>query len=179
MLRVQERFNFVFGPEHREFIQSAVPVGKSWPDWRNDTDEDLRRRLAWPVEGVLSDVRNSGFWPAFWGDQPDAKDDWEREARTSCPRRGLIPVLSHRYMTSDLKVQPQSSLLGYQTDIIFYGDNLLDYLAHEFRLGSLHPSERPHVPFWSDLAEGVLRTVICRSGKGVSRLLAVNRDTPS
>lgn len=106
MLRVQERFNFVFGPEHREFIQSAVPVGKSWPDWRNDTDEDLRRRLAWPVEGVLSDVRNSGFWPAFWGDQPDAKDDWEREARTSCPRRGLIPVLSHRYMTSDLKFSP-------------------------------------------------------------------------
>lgn len=153
--RVQDRFNFVFGPEHREFIQSAVPVGKWWLDWRNDTDEDLRGRLDWPLEGVLFDVRNNDFGPASWGDRPDAKDDREREARAHLDGVAvLIPVFSHRYLTSEPELSPSPVFSVYQTDVIFYGDNLVNYLAHEFHFGPLHPSERTHVPFWSDLAEG-------------------------
>jgi hypothetical protein len=47
--RLQDRLGFAFGPGHREFIQSAVPVGESWPDWRHDSEEDLRGRLDWPA----------------------------------------------------------------------------------------------------------------------------------
>ena len=65
--QVQSKLAFAFGPEHREFIQTVVPVGERWPDWRNDAEENLRGRLDWPVEGVLFDVRNNGFWPASWG----------------------------------------------------------------------------------------------------------------
>lgn len=79
--RVQDRLSFTFGPEHHEFLQSAMPVGESWPDWRNDPEDDLRARLAWPVDGVIFDVHNNGFWPASWGARPGGKDDREREAR--------------------------------------------------------------------------------------------------
>ncbi|WP_286930655.1 MULTISPECIES: hypothetical protein [Aeromicrobium] len=153
--RVQDRFNFVFGPEHREFIQSAVPVGGSWPDWRNGSDEDLRALLDWPVEGALFDVHNSGFWPVSWGDAPDGRDERERRARSHLVRvPRLVPLFSHRYLASDPQFCPGPVFSVYQTDVVFYGDNILDYVAHEFSVPPLQPSHRTHVPFWSDLALG-------------------------
>lgn len=154
--QIQSRLAFTFGPEHREFIQTVVPVGEWWPDWRNDAEENLRERLDWPVEGVLFDVHNNGFWPASWGDCPDGKDDREREARANLDRvPRLVPVYSHRYLTSDPQFDPSPVFSVHQADVIFYGDNLLDYVAHEFAVPPRHPSsDRTHVPFWSDLAEG-------------------------
>lgn len=152
---VQDRLDFAFGPEHREFIQSALPVGTSWPDWRHDSDKDLRGRLDWPIEGVLFDVHNNGFWPASWGHRPDGRENREREARAHLDSVArLVPVFSHRYLASDPQFQPSPVFSVYQADVIFYGDDLLDYIAHEFRVPPLHPSDRTHVPFWSDLAEG-------------------------
>jgi hypothetical protein len=61
MAQIQERLNFVFGPEHREFLQSALPIGEpSWPDWRNGATEDLQGRLDWPVDGVVFDCSTMG-----------------------------------------------------------------------------------------------------------------------
>jgi hypothetical protein len=153
--RVQDRLGFVFGPEHREFLQSALPVGKWWPDWRNDLGDELPGRLDWPIDGVIFDVHQNGFWPASWGDRPEGKDDREREARArlaGVPR--LVPVYSHRCLASDPQFKPCPVFSVHQTDVVFYGDNLLDYVAHEFRVPPLNPSERTHVPFWSDLSEG-------------------------
>ena len=153
--RVQDRIGFAFGPEHREFIQSALPVGKSWPDWRKGSKEDLRGWLDWPIEGVLFDVLNNSFWPASWGDRPDEQDGRGREARAHLARvPTLVPVFSHRYLPSDPQFSPSPVFSVHQADVIFYGDNLLDYVAHEFHVPPLHPTERTHVPFWSDLAEG-------------------------
>lgn len=153
--RVQDRLAFAFGPEHRAFIQSALPVGPSWPNWRHDSDGDLRGRLDWPVDGVLFDVQNSGFWPTSLGDQRDGTEDREREARGHLARvPKLVPVFSHRYLTSEPQFEPSPVFSVHQTDVIVYGDNLLDYVAHEFRALPLHPSDRTQVPFWSDLAEG-------------------------
>ena len=151
----QDRLDFTFGPEHRQFIQSALPAGESCPDWRHNSDADLRGRLDWPVEGVLFDVHKNGFWPDSWGDRPEGKDDREREARAHLALvPALVPVFSHRYLTSDPRFDPSPIFSVHQADVIFYGDNLLDYVAHEFRVSPLHPGARTHVPFWSDLAEG-------------------------
>ena len=46
----------------------------------------------------------------------------------------------------------------YQTDVIYYGDDLVDYVAHEFHVPPLHLNPvvgSRHVPFWSDLVDGV------------------------
>lgn len=153
--RVQDRLGFTFGPEHRELLQLAMPVGRSWPDWRNDPEDELRGRLDGPIEGVVFDVHNNGFWPASWGHRPDSHDDREREARArlaDVPR--LVPVFSHRCLPSGAQFAPSPVFSVHQTDVIFYGDNLLDYVAHEFMVPPLHPSARSHVPFWSNLAEG-------------------------
>lgn len=152
---VQARLDFTFGPEHRHFIQSVLPVGESWPDWRNGADEDLRSRLDWPVEGVLYDVRHNGFWPCSWGPRPRGTHDRERDARAHLslvPK--LVPIYSHRYLASDPRFEPSPVFSVHQTDVVVYGDNLLDYVAREFRGSPSHRSGRTRVPFWSALAEG-------------------------
>lgn len=154
--QVQSRLAFTFGPGHREFIQSVVPVGKSWPDWRKDSEEELGGRLNLPVEGVVFDVHSNGFWPASWGARPDGQDEREHEARAHLARvPKLVPVYSHRYLASDPQFNPSPVFSVHQADVIFYGDDLLDYVAREFNVPPLHPADRTHVPFWSDLAGGV------------------------
>lgn len=44
----------------------------------------------------------------------------------------------------------------YQTDVIYYGDNLVDYLVREFKVGHPRPqgiTADRRVPFWSDLVD--------------------------
>ena len=136
-----------------------VPVGKKWVDWRNAPYDELQGRLDWPLGGVIFDVRNNGFWPASWGERPDEQVTAEQQARAHLalvPR--LVPVFSHRYLPADPAPVPSPVFSVYQTDVIFYGDNLFDYVAHEFMAPPLHPSPsngRPHIDSWSDLAEGV------------------------
>ncbi|MEQ6902648.1 hypothetical protein [Nocardioides sp. YIM 152588] len=156
MSRVEERFGFTFGPEHREFLQSALPVGKSWPDWRNGAEDGLRGRLNWPIDGVVFDVCHNDFWPASWGDRPDGKEEREGEARMRLARvPRLVPVFSHRYLTADPHFAPSPVFSVHQADVVLFGDDLLDYVAREFRVSPLHPSpDRTYVPFWSDLAQG-------------------------
>jgi len=155
---VQERFGFEFGPEHRELIQSVLPAGSDvWPDWRHGSPGDLQGRLDRPADGVLFDVHRNAFWPATWGPRPDARDEREACARdrlVGVPR--LIPLYSHRYLAAGRAYHPSPVLSVCQTDVIHFGNDLVDYLAHEFGVADRQPSPaRVRVPFWSDLADGV------------------------
>jgi hypothetical protein len=67
----------------------------------------------------------------------------------------LVPLRGNRYITVDPLYVPSPVFSVYQTDVIYFGDNLLDYVASEFHLPP--PESRPariRVPFWSDLADG-------------------------
>jgi hypothetical protein len=156
--RIEETFGFGFGSEHREFLSAALPTGDSWMGWSDAPSTVLQGRLDWPIEGVIFDVRENGFWPASWGDRPEDRRIAEQQARehlAQVPK--LIPIYSHRCLPTDPAPVPSPVFSVHQTDVIYYGDNLLDYVAHEFNTPPLHPAtpgERPHLPFWSDLAEG-------------------------
>lgn len=153
---VQDRLGFRFGPEHRDFLQEALPVGAGWPDWRRDEDADLLRRLAWPVEGVVSHVRMGEFWPASWGPRPADESHAERVARDRLALLpSLVPVYTHRYLVADAAYVPSPVFSVYGTDVIFYGDDLLDHVAREHHAPPRHESPyRTYVPFWSDIATG-------------------------
>lgn len=110
--QIEDTFRFAFGPEHRAFLLAAVPVGQSWPDWRNDRQDDLRGRLDWPVDGVIFDVHNNDFWPASWGDRPDAKDERERAARAHLARPETHPGLLASVSNVRPRVRPEPGLLG-------------------------------------------------------------------
>ena len=104
---------------------------------------------------LFRSVLNNGFWPASWGERPVDDERAEALARdhlASVPK--LVPIYSHRYLLAAPAPMPGPVFSVHQTDVIVYGDDLLDYVAHEFSAGPLHPADAdlPYVAFWSELS---------------------------
>ncbi|MGD0734569.1 MAG: hypothetical protein ABR976_05450 [Terracidiphilus sp.] len=61
----------------------------------------------------------------------------------------LIPILGHRYMPA-LPTECGNPVFSvHQTDIIYYGFDLEDYLRHEFRLPRQKwPAQVKKIEFW-------------------------------
>ncbi|UQU66600.1 hypothetical protein COUCH_10180 [Couchioplanes caeruleus] len=151
---VEREFGFSFADDHRAFLAAALPVGRGWPDWRDGDRAELRDRLAMPVEGVLFDVAENGFWYGAWGPQPPEATGAVTVARRflmTVPR--LIPVYSHRYLPAGRGTSGHPVLSVMQTDVVAYGADLDDYLRREFGGGEAGPVQgaRPTVAFWKDL----------------------------
>ncbi|GAB2853418.1 hypothetical protein ACFQ0P_15695 [Microbacterium insulae] len=135
-MAAQSAYSVHFGTDHREFLSEALPVGDRWLNWRNLDDHRIRAAVCWPFQGVLFDVEANAFWPASWGEKPKDEDARRRvvEARVGLWPQ-LVPLYGHRYLPADPHGTRAPVLSVYQTDVIVYGDDLLDYLHHEFRPG--------------------------------------------
>ena len=160
----EQRFGFTFARSHREFLSRLLPVegpeaeaGAAWPDWRHGTTEDLMGRLSWPTDGVVFDVLHAGFWPASWGTRPVGRSDAEAVARSRLGEvPALVPIFGHRYLPAAPTNEDPPVFSVWQTDVIYYGDDIADWSAREFG-GEPHPrtiSPDRRTPFWSDLVDG-------------------------
>jgi hypothetical protein len=151
--KIEAEFGFTFADDHRAFLTAGLPFGRGWPDWRDGDRAQLRERLAWPVEGVLFDVVENGFWYAGWGPQPPddtAALELARGQLFTAPR--MIPVYAHRFLPAGHGRSGDPVLSIYQTDVICHGNDLTDFLAVEFGLGTRAGEPcRPTVDFWSRL----------------------------
>lgn len=149
---VERRFGFTFNPDHRTLLATGLPLGPRWPDWRDGDPDQLRERLDAPVDGVLFDVQQNGYWHASWGERPSRTTyalSVARHRLAAAPR--LIPVYGHRYAPA--LPEPDLPVLSVvQTDVIVYGADLAGYLRREFDLPGRDaaPQSTP-IPFWSDL----------------------------
>lgn len=155
----EDRFGFCFSPDHRGFLSLAVPRGGRWIDWRGD-DAALEHALSWPREGALFDVRENGFWPASWGDAPTDIDERVGVARERIRHwPTLVPVYGHRYLPASPAGPGVPVFSVWQTDVIFYGRDLLDYVQREFGdrtdRRSLEGTDPYGVPPWSLFAYGL------------------------
>jgi hypothetical protein len=156
---IEADYGFTFAADHRAFLAAGLPVEGRFPDWRGG-GFGLRDQLGWPVDGVLYDVEHNAFWYPAWGPRPHSV----AEALAVAGRRltaapPMIPVYGHRYLPagsgpSGCAGHPVLSM--YQTDIIVYGRDLVDYVGREFgHVPAPQEDERPHVTveFWRDLVE--------------------------
>ncbi|MGQ4377505.1 hypothetical protein ACN6K9_008197 [Streptomyces sp. SAS_267] len=150
--QVEERWGFRFAPEHRTLLGVGLPTGGRWPDWRDGNAEDLEAMLAWPVHGVLFDVEHNGFWHPEWDPRPVDTQDALKVARVHLAKVPvMVPVYSHRYLLAEPNRTGTPVLSMYQTDIICYGTDLVDYFHNEFRRPMPTPEDHQYaaVPFWS------------------------------
>jgi hypothetical protein len=148
---VESRFGFRFPPDLREFLQTALPRGSQFPDWRSGDEATLRDWLDLPRQGVLFDVENNGFWLNEWGQRPESLPDALQIADvviTAAPR--LIPIYAHRMMPDEPHLPGNPVFSVHQTDIIHYGFDLADYLRCEFGLAGREPwpEEVRRIRFW-------------------------------
>ena len=146
----ESRFGFRFPPDLREFLQTALPRGPRFPDWRSGDEAVLRDWLGLPRQGILFDVEQ-GVWLGEWGPRRSSLAEAMRvagELVAAAPR--LIPIYGHRMMP-DVPLLPGNPVFSvHQTDIIYYGLDLADYLRHEFGLPGREPRPERARPirFW-------------------------------
>jgi len=157
--RVQERHSFLFPLDLREFLQTGLPQGEQFPDWRLGTESALREWLNVPRAGVLFDVEHNEFWLPEWGPRPGDLASALRfvgELVSAAPK--LIPIYGHRMMPDEPQSEGNPVFSVHQTDIIYYGFNLADYLRHEFNLPGREPwpAKIQSIRFWDiDLFQDV------------------------
>jgi hypothetical protein len=168
--KVQNTFCIRFPTDLKLFLQLALPVSDGFVNWRdslisNDSKQKTLHKLDWPLRGILYDVSNNGFWMDSWGDMPGSypeKEEIVKRNFISYPK--LVPIYSHRYIPSEPVEFNNPIFSVYQTDVIYYGFNILDYFAKEFHFDLPANFNVPNAPmreiapiraivFWSDLVE--------------------------
>lgn len=153
ILDIEETFMFIFPPDLKLFLQIALPISNGFVNWHST--KDVKSRLDWVFEGIAFDIRNNAFWHADWGEKPDSLAEQIHIAElfyNNCPK--LIPIYSHRFLPASPCEMGNPVLSIYQTDIIYYGNDLLTYLCNEFGIrnykSSFQKEEPKHIEFWSD-----------------------------
>ncbi len=156
--KVEGTFGFRFPPDLRELLQYALPVSPGFPNWRDEPEASLKDRLTRPADGICFDIVNNDFWMEEWGPKPPDTPtavDVARQAIAKVPM--LIPIYSHRYIPDEPHLAGNPIFSVHQTDVIYYGRDLTNYLANEFL-----PHEERRFPdygdvrkvrFWSQLVE--------------------------
>jgi hypothetical protein len=155
--QVEQRFGFEFADDHRAFLTTGLPVWTTghddnpdkaswgWPDWRTPDSDTLRQQVDWPAECIMRHIAGGG-WHSGWGKGPYTLDSATAKAQrrlAEVPR--LIPVYAHRYLPAGRGTAGQPVVsVHHLTDIIVYGLDLDDYVAHEFQESQMS------VPFWRD-----------------------------
>jgi hypothetical protein len=160
---VQSKFGFVFPPDLRMFLQTALPVSRPpkpgstyanpFPNWRSGDEGHLWDSLNWPYEGMCFDIKN-GVWMEDWGERPASHEEACAIAREKVKQAPtLIPIYGHRYMPDSPCLEGNPIYSVWQTDIIYYGLDLPSYLAHEFKISNPYPKpQQPRrIVFWSHL----------------------------
>ena len=116
--------------------------------------------LNWPYEGICFDIKNNAVWPPSWGAKPTSLTEAFEVAQQKVDAAPtLIPIYSHRYLPDRPSIEGNPVFSVYQTDIIYYGSNLLNYFQNEFQshfgVANYHISDSPRrIEFWSDLIDG-------------------------
>lgn len=141
----------------RAFLSTGLPLGGRFPDWREPGSDAIREQLNWPFEGIAFDIEQNGFWMDNWGARPSELAEALSIARkhvSAAPR--LIPISGHRYLPAEPGLPGNPVLSVYQSDIIYYGDDLATYLRCEFHqlpyADAVHETVR-RVRFWSDVVD--------------------------
>jgi hypothetical protein len=130
---VERRYGFRFPPDLKQFLMHALPVSPPWVNWRDGDEAQIRESLNWPYEGMCFDIENAQFWLQQWGEKPANLEEAfaiAKRAVDAAPK--LIPVCGHRYVPDRPLEEGNPVFSVHQSDIIYYGTNLQNYLENEF-----------------------------------------------
>ena len=163
IIEVENIFKIKFPEDLSIFLKTNLPVSDGFVHWRYGLNsekgkKEIESRLNWPLEGILFDVKNSEFWLGEWDLKPEKYSEQKEiviKKFKNYPK--LIPIYSHRYISSSPNERGNPIFSVYQTDIISYGMNLADYLSREFNLQLSEEDKNISFPktidFWTKMIE--------------------------
>src|SRR5262249_9578083 len=95
----ESRFGFRFPPDLRAFLQTALPLRETFPNWRSGKEVALRDCVDRPRERIVLDSEYNAFWLDEWGPRPDTLERAVQiaEEPVAAPPR-LIPIYAPRML---------------------------------------------------------------------------------
>jgi len=160
---IEQRFKINFPKDLRSFLKTKLPVSEGFIHWRYGLNSEkgkknIESRLNWPLEGILFDVKNNECWLKEWGMKPKTYSDQKEMVISNFKNYPkLIPIYLHRYISSEPSDSGNPVFSVYQTDIIYYGVNLVDYFSNEFNLQLSEEDKNISFPktidFWTKMIE--------------------------
>ena len=162
--KTETLFNFRFPPDLRDFLSCGLPVSGEFPNWRTGNVRSGQKTIPiaelmdWPAKGICFDVERNNFWMPDWDAKPSDLAEALRLARRMVRQApALIPVYAHRFLPAEPAATGNPVLSVWQTDIIYYGVDLVSYLTREFNISTKHrPNENQPprtVRFWSTIID--------------------------
>lgn len=155
IIEVERVYNINFPTEYEEFLKEGVPVSNGFYNWRDLSPKNIsyiKEKMNIPFIDILNYCGEIDEWPSAWGTRPKNSQDLKRKIEmllNEAPR--LIPVYAHRYIPMLKEESPVLSVMGL--DIIYYGQNLFQYLEIEFgrkNYNEIAFENIGYIEFWSD-----------------------------
>jgi len=156
---LERQYAFAFPSDLKDFLMFALPTSQGFLNWRRASNDEIVYSLTWPYEGMCFDIEQNSFWLEKWGQQPASLDEAFSIARKAIEQAPtLIPINGHRYIPDRPNEAGNPIFSVYQTDIVYYGCDLADYLQNEFsyyfgRSEHFLKGEIKYIEFWSQFAE--------------------------
>lgn len=159
--KAEQHYQITFPYELKILLKAVLPVSPHFYNWNNYSIENqkiIKQALNWPIEGLLFDIEYNNLWlEDYWGNAPEQLNEKLLVAKKQLMKMTkLIPIYSHRYIPSLPNQQLAPILSVYQSDIIYYGNNLWNYFEHEFTYINyidIDFTGIAHIPFWSVFLE--------------------------
>lgn len=154
--KIESLYHFSFPFPLESFLKEVLPINKGFYNWRDFSKENILciTSIMEAPKNALTKMAKEVYWCEKWGEEPKSFKDKIEVVRTKVANApNLIPIFAHRYMpVCNLQKPPIISVHG--TDVIYYGEDLENYLEIEFgdrKQLSIKLENIEHVPFWSDL----------------------------
>lgn len=153
--KIEQIYGIIFPEDLKNMYMNFLPISKGFYLWRDFSYSNIgyiKSMLEKPfkeIENEIDDIE----WSDNWGGEPLEKDKNEKIKKELKSAPKLIPIYFHRYAVSGkMETSPIFSVHG--TDIIYYGENIDQYLEIEFAGKSYEEIDYKkikQVPFWSDI----------------------------
>jgi hypothetical protein len=151
---VQDRWQLQFPPDLLDILLDRRPLidDPKCFDWITSDSKVIAESLAWPFEGFWFDVQNNDLWWPEWGEKPSKPSDQrERLAEVFLTVPKLIPLMGHRYLPDEPNEAGNPVFSVWQTDVIYYGADLFDWLERERQPGKRGRQQFKEIRFWSQV----------------------------
>jgi len=155
---VEAELGFRLPKDFSYFLQNVQDPGSVLFPWAAFNIDKYNELIGWVLHGIEFDVEHNKEWLDRWGKRPRATHDALELARrdfSTWPK--LLPIFGHRFLAAEPCREGNPVFSIMQTDIIYYGADLANYLEMEFLPSATSRavdfSRIKQVPVWSDFAE--------------------------
>lgn len=154
---VEQQLGFDLPSDFRALLQNLRDPGGVFFPWSNFSLDEYNYSIEWILKGLEFDIEHNEVWLKRWGARPTdlaLAKGYARSDFKSWPR--LIPIYGHRFLPVDPCLPGNPVFSIWQTDIIYYGETLGDYLLREFIRSEKDKPLRSlirRIPIWSDFVE--------------------------